>query len=73
MPSLRILHHSRETREEELAERARIADRLANLFSDRLDEGLPPDGAMPTEIDEVATRSRPPPAPRGEELREVPI
>jgi hypothetical protein len=54
MPSLRnVIHHSRESREEELAETARIADRLANLFSDRLDEGSPPGGATPSGIDEV--------------------
>ena len=62
MPSLRnVIHHSRESREEELAESARIADRLANLFSDRLDEGLPP-GDMPTGTDEagVATVGKSP-------------
>jgi hypothetical protein len=44
MPNLRILHHSRESQEEELAAQARIADRLANLFSDRLDAGTVPGG-----------------------------
>jgi hypothetical protein len=53
MPSLRILRHSRESEEEELAAQARIADRLANLFSDRLVNGLAPEGAVPTGIDEA--------------------
>jgi hypothetical protein len=54
MPNLRnVLHHSRESEEQRAVEAARVADRLANLFSDRLDNSLRPGGAVPIAIAEA--------------------